>query len=121
MYRTLRYRILNLLLLELLGELGVVSADNTSASQTQGGKYGQIMRLKAVHLMALFILVYVGTEVTIGGWIVTFLIDERGGGASAGYVSSGFFAGWSVSCGARLKLIHIPMRPNSWANRLNMG
>ncbi|CAE6389133.1 unnamed protein product [Rhizoctonia solani] len=27
------------------------------------------------------------------GWIVTFIIEERGGGASAGYVSSGFFGG----------------------------
>ncbi|KDN49823.1 hypothetical protein RSAG8_01888, partial [Rhizoctonia solani AG-8 WAC10335] len=43
--------------------------------------------------MAFFIWVYVGVEVTIGGWIVTFVIEERGGGPSAGYVSSGFFAG----------------------------
>ncbi|KZT64538.1 MFS general substrate transporter [Daedalea quercina L-15889] len=31
--------------------------------------------------------------VSIGGWIVTFVEDKRGGGASAGYISSGFFAG----------------------------
>lgn len=55
------------------------------------------MRLKAVHLLSLFMLVYVGIEVTIGGWIVTFLINERGGGPSAGYVSSGFFAGSSIA------------------------
>ncbi|KAG9103584.1 hypothetical protein FRC06_009718, partial [Ceratobasidium sp. 370] len=47
---------------------------------------------------------YVGTEVTIGGWIVTFLIDTRGGGASAGYVSSGFFAGLMLG---RLALIWV--------------
>ena len=32
-------------------------------------------------------------EVTIGGWIVTYIIQVRGGGPSSGYVSSGFFGG----------------------------
>ena len=27
------------------------------------------------------------------GWIVTFIIDVRGGGPSSGYTSSGFFGG----------------------------
>lgn len=31
------------------------------------GKFQQIFRLKTVHLLAIFTLVYVGTEVTIGG------------------------------------------------------
>lgn len=30
-------------------------------------KYRQVFRLKMVHLLAFFILVYVGVEVTIGG------------------------------------------------------
>ena len=33
----------------------------------------------------------------VGGWIVTFVIDKRGGGASAGYMSSGFFGGMLYS------------------------
>ncbi|OJT08117.1 hypothetical protein TRAPUB_972 [Trametes pubescens] len=41
--------------------------------------------------MALFIFTYVGVEVTIGGWIVTYVINERHGGANSGYISSGFF------------------------------
>lgn len=32
-------------------------------------------------------------EITIGGWIVTYIIQVRGGGPSSGYISSGFFAG----------------------------
>jgi len=56
-------------------------------------KYRQILGLRTVHALAFFLLVYVGTEVTIGGWIVTFIIRERGGGNSAGYISSGFFGG----------------------------
>lgn len=50
-----------------------------------------------MHLLAFFILVYVGVEVTIGGWIVTFIIDVRGGGASSGYISAGFFGGLCLS------------------------
>ncbi|KAJ7927611.1 major facilitator superfamily domain-containing protein [Mycena leptocephala] len=55
--------------------------------------FRQILSLKTVHLLAFFILVYVGVEVTIGGWIVTYIIDVRGGGPSSGYVSAGFFGG----------------------------
>lgn len=55
--------------------------------------FRQIMSLKTVHLLAFFILVYVGVEVTIGGWIVTYIIQVRGGGPSSGYVSAGFFGG----------------------------
>ncbi|KEP48307.1 MFS general substrate transporter [Rhizoctonia solani 123E] len=62
-------------------------------SSNNGNKYKQIFGSRAVQLMAFFIWVYVGVEVTIGGWIVTFVIEERGGGPSAGYISSGFFAG----------------------------
>lgn len=32
---------------------------------------------------------------TTVGWIVTFIEQKRGGGASAGYISSGFFGGMS--------------------------
>ena len=46
-----------------------------------------------MHILAVFSLVYVGVEVTIGGWIVSYVIDERGGGPDSGYISSGFFAG----------------------------
>ncbi|CUA69842.1 Glucose/mannose transporter GlcP [Rhizoctonia solani] len=62
-------------------------------NSSSGGKYKEIFTSRAVQLVAFFIWLYVGVEVTIGGWIVTFLIDERGGGASVGYVSSGFFGG----------------------------
>ncbi|KAJ6627844.1 major facilitator superfamily domain-containing protein [Mycena sp. CBHHK59/15] len=55
--------------------------------------FRQILSLKAVHLLAFYILVYVGVEVTIGGWITTYIIDVRGGGPSSGYISAGFFGG----------------------------
>jgi len=47
---------------------------------------------------------YVGVEVTIGGWIVTFLMLVRGGGPSSGYVSTGFFCGLTSSLGRVVKV-----------------
>jgi len=45
-------------------------------------------------LTCAFIFFYQGSEVSMGGWIVTFLLDYRGGNpSSTGYVSSGFWAG----------------------------
>ncbi|KAI0739076.1 major facilitator superfamily domain-containing protein [Daedaleopsis nitida] len=70
-------------------------------------KFKQMMRLKEVHLMSFFTLIYVGVEVTLGGWIVTFVLEKRGGGANAGYISSGFF-------GAGLMLGRIVLL---WLNR----
>ena len=29
------------------------------------------------------------------GWIVTFILEKRGGGENSGYISSGFFGGES--------------------------
>ncbi|KAJ3549069.1 hypothetical protein NMY22_g1015 [Coprinellus aureogranulatus] len=54
------------------------------------------MAQRTVHYLAFFVLVYVGVEVTIGGWIVTYIIQERNGGPSSGYISSGFFGGLTL-------------------------
>ena len=35
--------------------------------------------------------------VSVGGWAVAYLIDERGGGVSVGYVESAFWAGLTLS------------------------
>ncbi|KAA1472111.1 MFS general substrate transporter [Dentipellis sp. KUC8613] len=80
---------------ECLAQIGLVQ-DDDGLPRNEGNKYRQIFRLKALHLLAFFSLVYVGTEVTIGGWIVTFIIQIRGGGKSSGYISTGFFAGIMV-------------------------
>lgn len=78
---------------------------------------GSSQKLKAIlstpraYFLAIYIFLYVsgtptsgegrltdqmGVEVTIGGWATTFLIEERGGNSSSGYVSSGFFGGLTV-------------------------
>ncbi|TFY77838.1 hypothetical protein EWM64_g6176 [Hericium alpestre] len=65
-------------------------------SPTQENVYKQIVRNKTVHLVSLFIIAYEGVEVTVGGWIVTYIINVRGGGSSSGYISSGFFGGLAL-------------------------
>ncbi|KAF9242916.1 MFS general substrate transporter [Melanogaster broomeanus] len=78
---------------ECLAEIGI-SAESKDASKHSHLR--QIFALKDVHLLATFILVYVGAEVTIGGWMVTYIIDVRGGGPSSGYISTGFFGGLMI-------------------------
>jgi len=48
--------------LELAGE---IVPEKTVESE--GNTFRQVLRTKAVHLMAFFIFIYVGVEVTIGG------------------------------------------------------
>ncbi|TFY77871.1 hypothetical protein EWM64_g6140 [Hericium alpestre] len=74
-------------------EIGLPPAEQGTSEES---KYSQIFRLKVVHLLAFFILVYVGVEVTIGGWIVTYIIQVRHGGPSSGYISAGFFGGLTL-------------------------
>jgi len=52
---------------------------------------------KVVILGSLFIFAYQGAEVSISGWIISFLITTREGDPShVGYVTSGFWAGITI-------------------------
>ncbi|KAL1729735.1 major facilitator superfamily domain-containing protein [Schizophyllum commune] len=86
---------------ECLTLIGQALPEKSASAESN---FRQIFRLKNLHLLAVFVLVYVGVEVTIGGWIVTYVIDERGGGPSSGYISSGFFAGLMIG---RLALLWV--------------
>ncbi|KAF7309061.1 MFS domain-containing protein [Mycena kentingensis (nom. inval.)] len=55
-----------------------------------------MMSLPAVHYLSLFLFIAVGIELMTAGWIVTFMIEMRGGGPSSGYVASGFWGGLTV-------------------------
>ncbi|KAJ7194833.1 MFS general substrate transporter [Mycena pura] len=82
---------------DCLAQIGQTVGEKDRAPGDEGqSHFRQILSTKAVHLLALFLFVYVGTEVTIGGWIVSFMIAVRGGGPSAGYVSAGFFGGLTL-------------------------
>ncbi|KIJ70596.1 hypothetical protein HYDPIDRAFT_23688 [Hydnomerulius pinastri MD-312] len=78
---------------ECLAEIGIAAEPKSAGEHSH---FKQIFALKDVHLLATFILFYVGAEVTIGGWIVTYVIDVRGGGPSSGYISTGFFGGMMI-------------------------
>ncbi|KAG2124448.1 MFS general substrate transporter [Suillus clintonianus] len=78
---------------ECLAQIGQPAGEKGTSEKSQ---FNQILRLREVHLLAFFILIYVGVEVTVGGWMVTYIIDVRGGGPSSGYISSGFFGGLMI-------------------------
>ncbi|KAF8234569.1 MFS general substrate transporter [Tricholoma matsutake] len=77
---------------ECLVEIGQSATEKGTSSDST---FRQILSQKTVHLLAFFSFVYVGVEVTLGGWSVTYVIDVRGGGPSSGYISTGFFSGLS--------------------------
>ncbi|CAH2352999.1 bypass of stop codon protein 6 [[Candida] railenensis] len=57
----------------------------------------QALKNKDTWLMALFVLLYQGSEVSMAGWIVTYLLDYRHGNPSTvGYVASGFWGGLTI-------------------------
>lgn len=57
----------------------------------------QALKSRPTLLGALFIFAYQGAEVSISGWVVSFLINYRHGDPSrVGYVSAGFWAGITV-------------------------
>ncbi|THV01372.1 MFS general substrate transporter [Dendrothele bispora CBS 962.96] len=70
-----------------------IGLEPTEKGTSDRSAFRQIFALKSVHTMAAFTFMYVGTEVTLGGWIVTYIIQRRGGGPDSGYISSGFFGG----------------------------
>ncbi|KZT62088.1 MFS general substrate transporter [Calocera cornea HHB12733] len=76
--------------------LGIHANPSAEEQANRDSKLQQLLRFKAVHLLAFFLLFYEGLEVTIGGWIVTYITQVRGAGPSAGYISSGFWGGLTV-------------------------
>lgn len=56
------------------GEIVPDHVENTSGDS----KYTQMLRVRAVHLLALFLILYIGVEVTIGGQLINdlFLIEQ---------------------------------------------
>jgi fucose permease len=81
----------------------IASQVHNSSAQQQTDDPSQLTTMikafksKAVLLGALFIFAYQGAEVSISGWVISFLIENRHGREPAvGYVSSGFWAGITV-------------------------
>ncbi|KAB2575406.1 hypothetical protein DBV05_g5897 [Lasiodiplodia theobromae] len=66
----------------------------TTPKPTKRELLKQALRNRVTVGGALFIFMYQGAEVAIAGWVISFLIDYRGGDpAQVGYVTAGFFGG----------------------------
>ncbi|KAL9625268.1 MAG: hypothetical protein Q9160_000670 [Pyrenula sp. 1 TL-2023] len=67
-------------------------SERTSSSFTVAA-----VRSKVTQLTSLFLLLYVGIETSVGGWIVIFMLRVRHGSAfAAGLTSTGFWLGVTV-------------------------
>ncbi|KAF4826545.1 Bypass of stop codon protein 6 [Colletotrichum tropicale] len=67
-------------------------ADTTSTTQLLA--MFSALKMRIVLLGALFVFAYQGAEVSISGWVISFLIAVRNGNPDAvGYVTAGFWAG----------------------------
>ncbi|KAI8685392.1 MFS domain-containing protein [Fusarium keratoplasticum] len=70
---------------------------NTSPSGQAHSFTFSVFKDKVTLLFSGFMLLYVGAEVTIGGWLVTFMLNVRNGTPSASsLVASGFWIGITV-------------------------
>ncbi|KAI2624336.1 MFS general substrate transporter [Hypoxylon sp. NC1633] len=79
-------------------ELGGAESNLLSETSSRGAERMSAMlrafKSKVVLLGAIFIFAYQGAEVSISGWVISFLIATRNGEPSAvGYVTAGFWGG----------------------------
>ena len=70
------------------------TASNPTPTNSQIVLLKQALKNKTTVLGALFIFAYQGAEVSISGWVISFLISYRQSSpAKVGYVTSGFWGG----------------------------
>ncbi|KAL8841616.1 MAG: hypothetical protein Q9170_000830 [Blastenia crenularia] len=78
-------------------ETGSKYADANRVDGESTGMTRQALKQKVTWICALFLLCYVGLEVSLGGWIVNFMIRVRHGEPfSSGMTATGFWLGITV-------------------------
>ena len=97
------YLLLIVLSLPLLLGFGLLfrSAKSSATPQegeqpTTGNVLGAALKLPIVWLAALFLLIYVGVEVSLGNWSYSFLLDRHEGTVLAGWIVSGYWLGLTL-------------------------
>lgn len=72
-------------------------ANNPKPEHRKTGLMREALGKRITWVCAMFLLLYVGIEVALGGWIVTFMIRVReGGDFESGMTSTGFWLGITV-------------------------
>lgn len=67
------------------------------AKQNSGSTTTETLRNRIVWNCAIFLLIYVGIEVSLGGWVVTFMLQIRGTGSfDAGISATAFWLGITI-------------------------
>ncbi|KAH8154379.1 uncharacterized protein LAJ45_02147 [Morchella importuna] len=75
----------------------VYCQQHAGSSGITGGRTLKVVKSKVTILLSAFMLLYLGCELSIGGWIVTFMIRVRGGEEfRSGLVASGFWIGLTL-------------------------
>ncbi|KAH1340748.1 hypothetical protein KXX33_005029, partial [Aspergillus fumigatus] len=70
------------------------SSDNLMSSTPTRKPTLESLRIPSTWVISLFLFIYVGAEVTVGGWVFTFLVDLRNVPLStAGFVSFSYWGG----------------------------
>lgn len=78
-------------------ETGAKYTDGNRSNNEDKGMTRQALKQKVTWICAAFLLCYVGLEVSLGGWIVNFMIRVRHGEAfSSGMTATGFWLGITV-------------------------
>ena len=72
-------------------------AGRDSTGPTRWQSFKSLVLDRTTLLGSLFIFAYQGSEVAISGWVISFLVNYRGGDPTkVGYVTAGFWAGITV-------------------------
>ncbi|KAL7271776.1 hypothetical protein RUND412_005439 [Rhizina undulata] len=94
---TLGLSLFNVCLLAWTFRVGLFKGTK-KARESAGSDFMGALKQPTVLVFSAFFFLYVGAEVTAGGWVVEFLIRVRKGTESqVGYVASGFWGGLTLS------------------------
>ncbi|CBF78065.1 hypothetical protein AN8768.2 [Aspergillus nidulans FGSC A4] len=67
------------------------------SGSTRDSRTTEAIKNRVTWILAFFLFAYMGVEVSVGGWIVDFMMQVRDGGAVAsGLVPTGFWAGITI-------------------------
>ncbi|PWN49173.1 MFS general substrate transporter [Violaceomyces palustris] len=107
-----------LIALPQIGETAAAEVPRKTKHNT-GLRFKQMLQRRDIWTLALFTLFYVGTEVSIGGWSTSFLIEVRNETNTSNLLVSGFWAG--IALGRVLLLPVTSWLGDEWAVMVYFG